>query len=428
MEGVQDRKSSFFQPQSRSCTELHKHLTSAAAAAAATTNAHCPRTKCSWPTEECHSSRNSNEPQGQYAHNGEDSDSSEDLPNFSNVAATPPSSSSEEGSGEKELHAAVELIRYMHTYCLPPRKLPPTGLADVKHQHYHSPSKRAMPDCSLQRPLLCGRDTCSSSSWRASAGCKRSRASSSDFSILKELLARDLPCDVSKPYRLAKPVYASLARSQPLKSPRLPPLETGRAAETSTSTAKMPPKEKTGPRQSAPTEPEAKKETGSPAEEDGAKQGTFSAQLASGKMVRKQESSVYAVRRSKRLNPELSLWLSFLEESPSDPAISTEAAEDRAKEPFPSTAPLESFDAEAPAAEVEVSGVDEAESECQSHPMELQTPSPESAEESEVYEINEISCCTLLHRTGMEASRLVAAPYVSIPTVGNSRCGKACRR
>ncbi|XP_054834795.1 peroxisome proliferator-activated receptor gamma coactivator 1-beta [Eublepharis macularius] len=398
VEGVRQRKSSFLQAQSRSCTELHKHLTSS------TTTMHCPHTKSSWPLDEC---PNSSEPQGHYAHNGEDSDSSEDLLNFSNIAATPPSSS-EEGGGEKDLHAAVELIRYMHTYCLPPRKFPPTGLVEVKHQHYHSPSKRAKPDCPLQRSPFCDKDACSSSSWHPSAGCKQSRVPSSDFSILKELLARDLPCDVSKPYRLAKPVYASFARSQSPKSSRSPPLETGWAAEMSKSTAKMSPEL----RQSPLTESEAKKETGSPAEENGAKQGTLPAQLAPGKMARKQESSVYAVRRSKRLNPELSLWLSFLEESSPAPATSTESAGNRAKEPFASRAPLENFDTEAPAAEVEVSGAEEVESECQSHPMELQTPSPESSGESEAYEINEIPCCTLLHQT--EAPGCLSLPLAQI--------------
>uniref|UniRef100_A0ACB8EKE8 Uncharacterized protein n=1 Tax=Sphaerodactylus townsendi TaxID=933632 RepID=A0ACB8EKE8_9SAUR len=406
VEGVRDRKSSFLQPQSRSCIELHKHLTS--------TTTHCPHTKSSWPPDECHSSNDSTEPQGHYAHNGEDSDSSEDLLSFSNIAATPPSSS-EEGSGEKELHAAVELIRYMHTYCLPPRKLPPTSLADVKHQHYHSPSKRAKPDCPLRKPGLCGKDTRSSSSWHTSAGCKQSRATSSDFSILKELLARDLTYDVSKPYRLAKPVYASLARSQPPKSPRYPLLKTGQAAEVSKSTSKRPPEVKTGLRQTAPTETEAKKETGRPAEEDGTTRGILLAQLVSGKAARKPESSVYAVRRSKRLNPELSLWLSFLEESHSDPAISTESTGDRAKEPFPSTTPLEDFDTEAPAAEVEVNGVDEVESECQSPPMELQTPSPESSGESEAYEINGIPCGTLWHQT--EAPRCLALPLAQIDPI-----------
>lgn len=394
VEGVQDIKSNFLRPQSRSCTELHKHLT--------TSSKHFPHIKSSWLPNECHSSNNSNELQEHFAYSGEDSDSSKDLLNFSNVLT--PLSSSEEGRSEKELHAAVELIRYMHTYCLSPRKLPPTRFLDIKHQHYHSPSKRVKLDCHLQKPLLCGKHTFSLSSWHTSASCKWSRTSSFDSSILKELLARDLPCDVSKPYRLAKPVYASLVRSEPPKSLRSPQFETGWAAKTNVFTAKMPPKEKSGLRQSVFTEPEAKKETGISEEKDRAKQKTFSVQPASGKMLHKKESSVYTVRRSKRLNPELSLWLSFLEKSPSDPAISTESAGEKAKEPFSSTATLENFNTEAPAAEVEVSGVDEVESEYQSLPMELQTPSPESSGESEAYEINEIPCCTLLHQTGIEPS------------------------
>ncbi|XP_061472824.1 peroxisome proliferator-activated receptor gamma coactivator 1-beta isoform X2 [Rhineura floridana] len=389
VEGIRDRKSSFLQAQSRSCTELHKHLTSI--------SARCPHTK-----DECHGG---SEPQRHCVHNGEDSDSSEDMLNCSNFAATPPSSS-EEGVGEKELNAAVELIRYMHTYCLPPRKVPPTDLDGAKHQHFHSPSKRAKPDCPLQRPPLCP-----SNSWHLSAGCKQPRAPSADFSILKELLARDLPCDVSKPYRLAKPVYASLARSQPPKAPRPPPLQTGgESLQMCKPAAKTPPEVKTEPRQSPQMEPEAKKETGSPAEEDGAKRVTLPAHLASGKGGRKQESSFYAVRRSKRLNPELSLWLSFLDQPPLDPAVPAAAAGNK----FPSTdlslcsSLLQNFDTEAPAAEVEVSGTGEVDGRYQSLPMELQTPSPESSGESEVCEINESQCCALLHQT--EAPRCLSLP------------------
>ncbi|KAJ6668018.1 hypothetical protein lerEdw1_016339, partial [Lerista edwardsae] len=392
VDGGRDRKSSFLQTQSRSCTELHKHLTS-------TTATHCPHSKASWPPDEC--CGGGNEPQRRCTHNGEDSDSSEDLPNCSHLAATPPSSS-EEGLGGKDLHAAVELIRYMHTYCLPPRKLPPTDLVEVKHHHFHSPSKRAKPDCPPQRTPLCGKGSCPPRSWHTSAGCKPPRAPPSDFSILKELLARDLPCDVSKPYRLAKPVYASLARSHPSKSPRAPAGETaGSSSEMCKSTAKMPPHVK--------PEPEAKKETGSSAEEDSAKQGVLPAQPSSAKVGRKQESSIYAVRRSKRLNPELSLWLSFLDESPPDPAESPEAAGNAfaSTEPTPCPA-LQNFDTEAPAAEVEVSGVDEVDSGCQSLPMELQTPSPESSRESEACETSESQCCPFLHQT--EAPRCLSLP------------------
>uniref|UniRef100_A0A670JF93 PPARG coactivator 1 beta n=1 Tax=Podarcis muralis TaxID=64176 RepID=A0A670JF93_PODMU len=345
VEGVRDRKPSFLQAQSRSCTELHKHLTSI--------TAHCPHTKDNWPPDECHSG--GTEPQSYCAHHGEDSDSGEELLPCGNMAATPPSSS-EEGTGEKELHATVELIRYMHTYCLPPRKLPPTDLADARHQHFHSPSKRA-------------------------------KAPAASFSILKELLARDLPCDVSKPYRLAKPAYASLTRLQPPKAPGAPPPEAaGGSTEACKSAGRMPPEVKTEPRQGPKAEPEVKEETGSPAEEeeDCAKRP----QLAFGKAGRKQESFIYAVRRSKRLNPELSLWLSFLDDSPPDPAT---PPQNKVASPELSlcSSTLQNFDREAPAAEVEVSGAGEAEDRYQSLPMELQTPSPESSGESEACEISE---------------------------------------
>ncbi|XP_077780569.1 peroxisome proliferator-activated receptor gamma coactivator 1-beta isoform X1 [Podarcis muralis] len=404
VDGVRDRKPSFLQAQSRSCTELHKHLTSI--------TAHCPHTKDNWPPDECHSG--GTEPQSYCAHHGEDSDSGEELLPCGNMAATPPSSS-EEGTGEKELHATVELIRYMHTYCLPPRKLPPTDLADVRHQHFHSPSKRAKPDCPLQRPPLCSKDSCPPCSWHLSAGCKQPRAPAASFSILKELLARDLPCDVSKPYRLAKPAYASLTRLQPPKAPGAPPPEAaGGSTEACKSAGRMPPEVKTEPRQGPKAEPEVKEETGSPAEEeeDCAKRP----QLAFGKAGRKQESFIYAVRRSKRLNPELSLWLSFLDDSPPDPAT---PPQNKVASPELSlcSSTLQNFDREAPAAEVEVNGAGEAEDRYQSLPMELQTPSPESSGESEACEISESQCCTLLHQT--EAPRCLSLPLATTePTFG----------
>nr|XP_020636132.1 peroxisome proliferator-activated receptor gamma coactivator 1-beta [Pogona vitticeps] len=419
VEGGHDRKPSFVQAQSRNCTELHKHLTSTTTAVAATT--HCSPTEASWPLDQhCGGSScsSSSEPPRHGGPSGEESDSGDDLLNCSHVGTALPSSV--EGTGEKELHAAVELIRYMHTYCLPPRKLPHTNLVEMKHQRFHSPSKRAKPDGPLQRPPLCGKDRCPSRAWPFPfSGCKQSRAPASDFSILKELLARDLPCDVSKPYRLAKPVYASLARSQPQKSPRAPAAETGGGSvEMCTFTAKTPPEAKTESRQAPKTEPGTKKENSSPAEESGAKQGTPPVQVASGKASRKQESCVYAVRRSKRLNPELSLWLSFLDEPPADPAVSTAIAGNTFASSDPTgCSTLRNFDAEAPAAEVEVTGVDEVDSGYQSLPMELQTPSPESSGENDVFEMNEGQCCALLHQA--EAPRCLPLPLAQTePTFG----------
>uniref|UniRef100_A0A8C5SDS3 PPARG coactivator 1 beta n=1 Tax=Laticauda laticaudata TaxID=8630 RepID=A0A8C5SDS3_LATLA len=345
-DSVQDRKSTFPQTQSRNCTELHKHLTTSA------TTRHCPHRKNSGPQDKCHAD---------------------------NISS--------KGTGDKELHAAVELIHYMHTYCLPPRKLSPMH----------------PPDLALQQPPLCGNDSCPSSPWHFSMHCKQSRTPLSEFSILKELLARELPCDVSKPYRLAKPVYASLARLQLHKSSRTSPHNTGRESTDGYNkpATKIIPEMKTELRQILKVE--AKAET---AEEDGAKQGTPMGQESYGKSSRKQDTSIYAVRRSKRLNPELSIWHSFLDKPPSEPTVSSPAL----------CSSLQNFDTEAPAAEVEVSGADEMDGGFQSFPMELQTPSPESSRESDTYAANESQCFTPCHQIGMYERKALAFSCTGIST------------
>uniref|UniRef100_A0A8C4WFT5 PPARG coactivator 1 beta n=1 Tax=Gopherus evgoodei TaxID=1825980 RepID=A0A8C4WFT5_9SAUR len=347
-EGPRDRKLSPLQAQSRSCTELHKHLTS---------TIRCPQTKAT-----CHS-----------AHSGDDSDSSEDSLSSSEVPVTPRSSkdgTSDQLASKKAMHTVVKLIRYMHTYCLPPRKLPLRDPADVKHQHCNSPYKRP-------------------------------RATWPEFSILKELLAQDLLCDVSKPYRLAKPVYASLVRPHGSKSPGGSAQEAEGSPGRYQSRAKMP-LEKAELRQSPKAEAEARRETSSPEDATG-NHVALPVQQTSGKVGRKQESTIYAVRRSKRLNPELGYWLSFLDEPPPEPPVPREAAESQAKEALTSREPalcpaLENFDAEEPVAEVEVGGTDEGDSRCQNHP-ETQTPTLGSPVEGEGCEVDESQHCTPLHET-----------------------------
>ncbi|NXB24152.1 PRGC2 protein, partial [Rhagologus leucostigma] len=329
VEGPRDRRASVPQAQSRSCTELHRHLTSSTS---------CSQTKGPQAPEECPGSGHHPSP-GDCAHHEDDSDSSEDsLSSGDSVAAL---SSAEDGTGsqfscEGELHSVVELIRYMHTYCLPPRKLPARDPADSKPQPCSSPFKRAKPDCA---PLAPGsaqsRPGCA---WQAAGGCKKPGAS---FSILKELLARDLLCDVSKPYRLGKPVYAALARPPGCCSPVPPDGED--ASGTCTSRAKAA-AEKGEPRQSA--EAEAPRELSGLEDDAGKQEGSPGA----GKAARKQDSAVYAVRRSKRLNPELGHWLSFLDEPPPESSVPLGC-----REPAPCPV-LEGFSAEEPAAEVEVGG------------------------------------------------------------------------
>lgn len=314
VEGPRDRRASVPQAQSRSCTELHRHLTSSTS---------CSQTKAPQAPEECPGSGHHPSP-GDCAQHEDDSDSSEDSLSSGDSAAA--LSSAEEGPGpqfscEGELHSVLELIRYMHTYCLPPRKLPARDPAEGRPQPCSSPFKRAKPDCAPGQ----SRPGCA---WQAAGSCKKPGAS---FSILKELLARDLLCDVSKPYRLGKPVYAALARPPGSCSPVPPDGED--ASGTCTSRGRA---ERGEPRQSP--EAEAPRELGA-LEDDAGRQ--------EGKVPRRQDSAVYAVRRSKRLNPELGHWLSFLEEPHAEPLGCREAA------PCPL---LEGFSAEEPAAEVEVGG------------------------------------------------------------------------
>ncbi|XP_019361534.1 PREDICTED: peroxisome proliferator-activated receptor gamma coactivator 1-beta [Gavialis gangeticus] len=412
VEGLRDRKSRFLQAQSRSCTELHRHLTS---------TTHCPQTKATWPPDTRQGSSGSIVPQNPCAHNEDDSDTSED--SLSSSDATVMMLSPEDGISsqfcEKEMHSVVELIRYMHTYCLPPRKLPIRDPADVKHQHCNSPYKRAKPDCPLQTTSHCSQESWATCTWEIGS-YQKPRTSS--FSILKELLSRDITCDVSKPYRLGKPVYASWTRPSGSRSPGPPAQEADTFAGTCKSKVKMP-VEKTELRQSPKAEPEAKKETGSPEDEAG-KHVVPTAQPPPGKAGRKQESAIYAVRRSKRLNPELGHWLSFLDEPSPEPSGPRDATESWVQDAFalrePTLCPaLENFDTEAPAAEVEVGSMEEGDNTTQTHRMEPPRSLLGSPDERDRGEMDENRSCSLLDQT--ETPRCLALSLTQTDTTFGKR-------
>lgn len=393
MEGPRDRRASVPQTQSRSCTELHRHLTSAVP---------CAQTKAPQDPKECPSSH-LHPPPGDCTYHEDDSDSSEDSLSLGD-SVTPPSSA-EDGSGsqfscEGEMHSVVELIRYMHTYCLPPRKLPARDAANAKPQPCSSPFKRAKPDCPTQPGPPSGTQSRLGCAWQAGGGCKKPGAS---FSILKELLARDLLCDVSKPYRLGKPVYAALARPPGSCSP-VPPAQDGEdASGTCTSRAKAV-LEKGELRQSPGAEMEAPQELGGL--EDNAGKHVGSPGTAMAKMARKQENTIYAVRRSKRLNPELGHWLPFLDEPPPESSSSQEAGDSHGprdtlscREPTLCPA-LEGFSAEDPAAEVEVGGMEEGDGRSSAPPVEPQPLSLGSPGDGEVGDGAESRRCALLEQAG----------------------------
>ncbi|KAM6322542.1 peroxisome proliferator-activated receptor gamma coactivator 1-beta [Podargus strigoides] len=403
VEGPRDRRASIPQAQSRSCTELHRHLTSTTP---------CPQTKAPQAPEECPGSHHQPSP-GDCAHHEDDSDSSED--SLSSGDSVTPPSSAEDGSSSQfckgEMHSVVELIRYMHTYCLPPRKLPARDTADAKPQPCSSPFKRAKPDCPAQPAPPSRAQSRPGCAWQVAGGCKKPGAS---FSILKELLARDLLCDVSKPYRLGKPVYAALARPPSSHSPMPPAQDREDTGGTCTSVAKMA-AEKGEPRQSLKAEAEAPQEPSGLVNDAGKRAGTPGA--AVGKVARKQESTIYAVRRSKRLNPELGHWLSFLDEPPPEPSVPGGTRDTLAcREPVLCLA-LEGFSAEEPAAEVEVGGTEEGDSGSMARPAEPQPLSLGSPRDSELSDGAESQRCVLLEKA--ETPRCLTLSLAQIdPTFG----------
>ncbi|XP_022445795.1 peroxisome proliferator-activated receptor gamma coactivator 1-beta isoform X2 [Delphinapterus leucas] len=302
MDSAQDRKAPMMQSQTRSCTELHKHLTSVPS---------CPRAKARSPDRVLQPPP----PLSPWVPAKEDEEAGEDCPSPQPAPASPWDSPApgraDPGAqvSQEDMQAMVQLIRYMHTYCLPQRKLPAQA-PEPDPQPCSSPAKQVRPRPRCQHP---------------------SKASWAEFSILRELLAQDILCDVSKPYRLATPVYASLtprARPRPKDSQASAghpsPVEEVRVAASPQSS---------GPRPSlrplrlevkghisrlARLQPEEEDEEEEEEEEEKEEEEWGRKRPGRGlpgtKLGRKQENSVCPVRRSRRLNPELGPWLTFTDE------------------------------------------------------------------------------------------------------------------
>ncbi|XP_058575834.1 peroxisome proliferator-activated receptor gamma coactivator 1-beta isoform X1 [Neofelis nebulosa] len=319
MDGTQDKKVPTVQSQSRSCTELHRHLTSVPS---------CPQTKARSPDRGLQppAALSPQLPAKEDEEPGEDCPSPQPAPALPQDSPAPGRARPGTQASREDMHAVVQLIRYMHTYCLPQRKLPPQA-PEPAPQPCSSPSKQVKPQPRSQHP---------------------SKASWAEFSILRELLAQDVLCDVSKPYRLATPVYASLTprpRPRPPKdsqaSPGHPsPVEEVRITASPRSTGPRPSlrplrlevkgragrsarlqqqQEEEDEEEDEDEEEEEEKEEEEEEEEWGRKRPGRG--LPWTKLGRKPESSVCPVRRSRRLNPELGPWLTFSDESlvPAEP-------------------------------------------------------------------------------------------------------------
>ncbi|XP_026186008.1 peroxisome proliferator-activated receptor gamma coactivator 1-beta isoform X2 [Mastacembelus armatus] len=221
----QERKPRAVRP-GRLCTELHRHLTTSHD----TEDAVAPDTEEDEEEEEDEDSESEEEEEEE---GEEEESSSSEVEGAAAVVAAPAEPAKPQFSSEKELHSVVELITYMHTYCLPTRKQ--QGW-DCKDRDF--PRPRARPEAS--RPahtnshsrvvLVATPGTSGGVTGTGSNAPKRlpfaRRREVKPNSLLRELLQQSSSFDVSKPYRLHSPPYSTShspnrgvpAPSAPLKS------------------------------------------------------------------------------------------------------------------------------------------------------------------------------------------------------------------
>uniref|UniRef100_A0A8C5MVP5 PPARG coactivator 1 beta n=1 Tax=Leptobrachium leishanense TaxID=445787 RepID=A0A8C5MVP5_9ANUR len=297
VESPMDRQAGLPPAQSKTRTELHRHLVSAV-----------PQTKVYSSTE---SNRDSVKEEDNDSHDEQCVDDCESLSITSTLGTQKPQFTS-----EREKRAVVDLIRYMHTYCLPAKK----QHSNDKHQHCNNILKR--PKLESVQQISCSDQTSKvdSMSAKGSRKYKCVKPTPVRSSILKELLAKDISGDVSKPYRLAQPVYAEFSDSCGSR------LSLGRSEQRLVKNLKT---------ESGTTHKTCltiKKES-----RHAEKSLKFAEEPMTFKMSPKPENSIYAVRRSCRLNPEFSEWLLFEDEAFPQTDVEQAAEEEkltRAVEPF----------------------------------------------------------------------------------------------
>ncbi|XP_014348645.2 peroxisome proliferator-activated receptor gamma coactivator 1-beta [Latimeria chalumnae] len=212
---LQDRKAHIFRPPNRRCTELHKHLTSDMQ------NLQL-EAKPLQNVNGGQSLNSQNHDSGENQDFDEESSSDSDASESSHIPTDIPEKNiqvkNSQFTSENELRSVIELIRYMHTYCLPPQKHPLLG-QDKKFLNCNGLRNNGRMHSLVQRDSCSGtsKQTISSASLKTnnsnlqvknncSLKCKKGPP---ECSLLKELLQKEVSYDVSKPYRLEKPVYTS---------------------------------------------------------------------------------------------------------------------------------------------------------------------------------------------------------------------------
>ncbi|XP_034546081.1 peroxisome proliferator-activated receptor gamma coactivator 1-beta [Notolabrus celidotus] len=206
----QERKPRAVRPAGRLCTELHRHLTTAQDSE----DAPAPDTEEDEEEEEDEDSE-SEEDEEEEGEEEEEESSSSEVEGTAVVTAAPVEPAKPQFSSEKELHSVVELITYMHTYCLPTRKQQGWERKDRDSQRPRARPEASRPSTTNSHcrvVLVATPGTSGGSSGTGNSAPKRlpfaRRREMKANSLLRELLQQSSSYDVSKPYRLHSPPYS----------------------------------------------------------------------------------------------------------------------------------------------------------------------------------------------------------------------------
>ncbi|KAM7418166.1 hypothetical protein PAMA_017694 [Pampus argenteus] len=267
----QERKPRAVRPAGRLCTELHRHLTTAQD----TEDTAAPDTEEDEEEEEDDDSESEEEEEGEEE---EEESSSSEVEGVPTVAVEP---AKPQFSSEKELHSVVELIKYMHTYCLPTRKQQGWERKDLSRPRARPEASRPAATNAHSRVVLVAAPGTSGGLTGTGNSAPRRlpfarRREMKANSLLRELLQQSSSFDVSKPYRLHSPPYSSPNRGG-VSAPSAP-AKSALAHSPSSTTPK----------------PELHKDSSSPERRNYSSEATHPDEVA-------EESGSFSVRRSRRL-------------------------------------------------------------------------------------------------------------------------------
>ncbi|XP_071371304.1 peroxisome proliferator-activated receptor gamma coactivator 1-beta [Centroberyx affinis] len=203
----QERKPRAVRPAGRLCTELHRHLTTAQDAED-TPAADTEEDEEEEEDEDSESEEDEEEEEEEEESSGSEAESAA----VTAAAAAPVEPAKPQFSSGKELHSVVELIRYMHTYCLPTRKQQGRDLAGLARSRRPEASRPAAPNSHGKVVLVVGPGAAGGSTGTGGGAPRRlpfaRRREMKANSLLRELLEQSGSFDVSKPYRLHSPPYS----------------------------------------------------------------------------------------------------------------------------------------------------------------------------------------------------------------------------